>query len=140
MDVKVGLAFVLLLAGNWACDARLFTSSNLSEYAGLAVDYLAQNKTQTEIIEALHNSCSQMRSLKQQLSTIQPDEFCQKMNLCQGQRTVSLPAKENGCDVCHQAVDEIIVRLKDPDTKLDIIEVLLKGCAAMESYAKKRVE
>lgn len=72
-----------------------------------------------------------------QISSVQPDEFCEKMNLCQGKRILALPAAENSCDVCHQAVDEIIVRLKDPDTKLDIIEVLLKGCSAMENYAKK---
>ena len=36
------------------------------EYAGQALKYLNSNKTQTEILELLHQSCSQMHSYKQQ--------------------------------------------------------------------------
>lgn len=36
------------------------------EYAGQALEYLDRNKTQTEILELLHQSCSQLHSYKQQ--------------------------------------------------------------------------
>lgn len=37
------------------------------EFAGQALDYLGENKTQTEIIETLHQTCSQLHSFKQQV-------------------------------------------------------------------------
>lgn len=38
------------------------------EFASQALDYLSENKTQTEIVEILHNSCSQLQSFKQQVN------------------------------------------------------------------------
>lgn len=37
------------------------------EFANEAIDYLSQNKTQTEIVEMLHKSCSRVPSFKQQV-------------------------------------------------------------------------
>lgn len=37
------------------------------EYAEMALDYLADNKTQTEIIEVLHISCYQFGALKKEV-------------------------------------------------------------------------
>jgi hypothetical protein len=39
------------------------------EFANQALDYLAENKTQTEIIELLHVACSQVGSLRGEVLT-----------------------------------------------------------------------
>ncbi|XP_008245127.1 PREDICTED: prosaposin [Prunus mume] len=122
------------------------------EFAAQALDYLDENKTQTEIIEALHQTCSQLRSFKQQCITLvdyyaplfflevyslQPSEFCRKVNLCQQVALFSSQLREDSCGLCHRAVSEVLVKLKDPDTQLEIIELLLKACNSVENYAKK---
>ncbi|GAY32210.1 hypothetical protein CUMW_001130 [Citrus unshiu] len=68
------------------------------EFTAKAVDYFAENKTQTEIINLLHSSCSHLHSFEEEcisvvdyyvplffleISTIQPADFCQNFNLCQ---------------------------------------------------------
>ncbi|KAK9290780.1 hypothetical protein L1049_008958 [Liquidambar formosana] len=122
------------------------------EFTAQAVDYLSENKTQTEIIGLLHTSCSKLRSFKQQcitlvdyyaplffleMSTIQPEDFCRKVNLCEKTTTTSPALYEDSCGFCHKAVAEFLVKLEDPDTQLEIIELLLKACDAMENYVKK---
>lgn len=122
------------------------------EYVSQALNYLAENKTQMEVIEALHKSCSKLHSLNQQcitlvdyyaplfflqISQVQPRDFCQKMNLCEKTAITSQPLYQDSCGFCHRAVAEVILKLKDPDTQLEIIEVLLKGCNSMENYVKK---
>ena len=37
------------------------------EFATEAIDYLSQNKTESEIVEMLHKSCSRIPSFKQQV-------------------------------------------------------------------------
>ncbi|XP_070676815.1 uncharacterized protein [Malus domestica] len=177
MDVRVGVLFLFVLAASWACDARQLTNLDLSghlvetqtfqveevvgnekactlceEFAGQALDYIGENKTQTEIVEYLHQTCSQLRSFEQQcvtlvdyyaplffleVSSLEPAEFCQKVNLCQQVACVSSQFKEDGCGLCHRAVSEMSVKLKDPDTQLEIIELLLKACSPVEYYNKK---
>lgn len=39
------------------------------EFAAEALEYLEEDKTQTEVIEMLHSTCSQLRSLEQQVVT-----------------------------------------------------------------------
>ncbi|KAL8141031.1 hypothetical protein V2J09_007052, partial [Rumex salicifolius] len=165
MGARLGLLFVLLLAGNCAY-ARHITHYDLSglfkkvdfctlceEYSSLALDYLTENKTQMEIIEALHDACSELHTLKEQcntmadyytslffeqISSVQPDEFCEKVSLCETEKiVVSRSVKENSCDACHHAVEEIILKLKDPETKFDVVEILLRGCNAVEDHWKK---
>ncbi|KAL8152978.1 hypothetical protein V2J09_010738 [Rumex salicifolius] len=167
MDLRVGFGFLMVLFGNWACEARLLAKLDIldshriekkvdvctkcEEYASFAINYLTENSTRTEIIEVLRDACSDLHPLKKQcitlvdhyaplfftqLSLVQPDEICEKANLCQDESNLVLPLKENSCDVCHHAVDEIILMLHDPDRKLEIIEILLKGCNALEKYAK----
>ncbi|KAL5808963.1 hypothetical protein ACOSQ3_029654 [Xanthoceras sorbifolium] len=182
MEWRVGLFFLVLLGGSWACDARqlgdqlsvmkiskeegekesrtsekVLQNDNVcslcEEFAAQAVDYFSQNKTQTEIMDMLHVTCSRLRSFKQQqcitlvdyyaplffleISTVQPADFCQKVNLCQKIAAISSQLQEDSCGLCHRTVSEIIVKLKDPDTQLEILELLLKGCNSMENYAKK---
>ncbi|GAA0165606.1 scaffold/adaptor protein [Lithospermum erythrorhizon] len=143
------------------------------EFASDAMKYLSNNKTQTEIIEMLHQSCSKLRSFEQEdyhtfdlyverekqlgekerlcialvdyyaplffieISLVQPSDFCQKVNLCELVVSLSERLSKESCDLCHQAVNEAVVKLKDPETQLEILEILLKACDATENYAKK---
>ncbi|XP_031264593.1 prosaposin-like isoform X1 [Pistacia vera] len=177
MEWRVGLLFLFLLGASWGCDARKLGDSEYivvqiskqgqvqggaiendnvctlcEEFAAEAVDYLANNKTQTEIIDMLHMSCSRLASFKQQcktlvdyyaplffleISTVQPSDFCKKVNLCQQMAIFSSQLHEDSCGLCHHAVSELLVKLKDPDTQLEILELLLKGCNSMQNYVKK---
>ncbi|KAG9147937.1 hypothetical protein Leryth_003533 [Lithospermum erythrorhizon] len=122
------------------------------EFASDAVNYISNNKTQTDIIEMLHQSCSKMFSFKQEcislvdyyaplffleVSLVQPSDFCQKVYLCEQVVSLSERLSKDSCALCHQAVNDALVKLKDPDTQLVVLEILLKACDATESYAKK---
>ncbi|XVF29685.1 hypothetical protein REPUB_Repub15cG0143500 [Reevesia pubescens] len=122
------------------------------EFAIEAIDFLSQNKTQTEIVDLLHKSCSRIPSFELQcitlvdyyvplffveISLIQPEDFCQKVNICQKVALISSQIREDSCDVCHRAVSDILIKLKDPDTQLEIIELLLKACNSVQNYVKK---
>jgi len=119
----------------------------------VALNYLNDNKTQEEVMEALHDSCSQMRNLADQcttvvdryseifftdVSSVQPQGFCKKFGLCRNAMVTSLPEKRTKCEVCHQAVDEVLDKLNDPDTELDVIERLLKACNAVGDKYKSK--
>ncbi|MFS7976648.1 putative saposin-like type B, region 1, saposin B type, region 2 [Helianthus anomalus] len=122
------------------------------EYTSEALIYLQQNKTQQEIISILHDSCSKLHSLSKQcitlvdyyaplffleLSNIQPEDFCGKVNLCKEVVAYARELSENSCDVCNLAVSEIIKLLADPDNQLQILELLLKQCKSVEKYVPK---
>jgi len=122
------------------------------EFAAEALEYLQEDKTQADVIEMLHNSCSQLRSFEQQCITmvdyyvplffdqvgsVEPEDFCQKVSLCEQKAITSRPRSDDKCEICHQAVAEVLLKLKDPDTQLEIIEILLKACNAMEGHVKK---
>nr|KJB71560.1 hypothetical protein B456_011G129400 [Gossypium raimondii] len=122
------------------------------EFATEAIDFLSQNKTQTEIVEVLRKSCSRIPSFEQQcitlvdyyvplffveISSIQPEVLCKEVNLCQKFALISTQIREDCCGVCHHAVSEVLTKLKDPDTQLEIIELLLKGCDSVQNYVKK---
>ncbi|KAG8377110.1 hypothetical protein BUALT_Bualt09G0134400 [Buddleja alternifolia] len=127
------------------------------EYAAEALTYLSENKTQTEIISILHKSCSKIPSFKQQcivlvdyyaplffleVSSIQAEDFCRKVDLCK--KDVSIyktwivaPNPKNKCEICQNVVTEALLKLKDPDTELEIVELLLKACNSIEKTVKK---
>ncbi|KAL8093138.1 uncharacterized protein LOC141693836 [Apium graveolens] len=121
------------------------------EYTAEALTYLDANKTQEEIIHILHGSCSKLHSLKEEclvlvdyyalffseISSIEPADFCQKVNLCEQVALNSQHTSKNSCELCHYAIAEALIKLKDPDTELDIIEVLLKACKAVKGYETK---
>lgn len=117
------------------------------QYASVGIDYLQDTKTQTEIVETLHRSCSYTHSLKTEcismvdyyaplffteIAAVQPEELCRKLDLC-----YMAFASEDTCTVCHEAVAKVLEKLKDPDTQLEIIEMLLKLCKKTEQYEKK---
>ncbi|CAH1446032.1 unnamed protein product [Lactuca virosa] len=122
------------------------------EYASEALFFLEQNKTQKEIISALHESCDKLQSLKKQcitlvdyyaplffleISTVKPEEFCGKVGLCKEIVAYAHEFSENSCDVCHLAVSEAVSLLKDPDNQLEILQLLLKQCKTVEKYLPK---
>lgn len=49
---------------------------------------------------------------------MQPSEFCKTVNLCQQMAIFSSQLREDSCGLCHQAVSEVLVKLKDPDTQV----------------------
>ncbi|KAL8526503.1 hypothetical protein ACS0TY_015633 [Phlomoides rotata] len=122
------------------------------QFATEALDYLEQNKTQFEIISMLHKSCSKIPSFKQQctvlvdyyaplffleVSSIQAEGFCKKVDLCQDGVSFSQLVSKDKCDVCHNVVSEALLKLKDPDTELEILETLLKACNSIGKSVQK---
>ncbi|CAK7343628.1 unnamed protein product [Dovyalis caffra] len=122
------------------------------EFATQALDYLAENKTQIEILEKLHKSCSRLTTFEQEcitlvdyyssvffsyVSKLQSEDFCRKFNLCDEMEIFSVKRHEDRCTICQRAISEVLVKLKDPDTQLEILELLLKACNSMDNYAQK---
>ncbi|KAK7340029.1 hypothetical protein VNO77_20721 [Canavalia gladiata] len=165
MEGRMGLLFLVVLGVAWACDARELANPGTSELSGKpdvcslcqeyttkALEYLNENKTQAEIIDILHGTCKQLRSFKQQcisfvdyyaplffleVSSVEPEEFCHKVNLCQHIAYFSLQLQENSCGFCKDTVSAVLAKLKDPNTELEIIETLLKVCNSVEKYSNK---
>ncbi|KAH7672527.1 saposin protein [Dioscorea alata] len=178
MAQKIGVLFLCILAVSCiAVDARGLLASDITEYnthgsvnklseavgnnyqlctlceefTAEAAIFLAENKTQTEIIAYFHKACSRLPSLEQQciilvdfygslffreISIIRPEVFCQKVDLCEKQSVV-LSKSNNTCNLCRQVVDEVLSRLKDPDTQFEIIHFLLKECNKVENHVQE---
>lgn len=122
------------------------------EYTALAAGYLGANKTETEIIDTLHKACSRLRAYEKQclvlvdyyaplffmeIAKIQPEEFCTKVNLCEERMSVSLLKGDDTCTLCHNVVNEVLTKLKDPESQIEIIQLLLKECNKVEHYVKE---
>lgn len=121
-------------------------------FASQARFYLSENKTQTEIFENLHQVCSRLYSFQQECATlvdyyaplffveiarIHSEDFCKRLNLCEDVAFISLQKYQDSCELCHQAVVEVLLKLRDPDTQLEIIELLLKECEKIENHVKE---
>jgi len=157
----MGLLFLIVLGAAWVCDARELVNPELNrkpdtcsvceEYTTEVLDYLKDNNTQVEIIGSLHNTCHQLRSLIPQctklvdyyaplffseIAPIQPGELCEKFNLCESAK-ISSKVQGNSCGLCKEAIEALLVELNDPDTKLEILEKLLKACDSVEKYKKE---
>ncbi|CAH2070689.1 unnamed protein product [Thlaspi arvense] len=166
MGPKAGALVIFLLGLTLLCDARSFFHSTLSEevsrkedvctlceeYVTDALTYLKKNETQAQIMEDFHDRCSQMRGFSKQCITLvdyylplfflqvesfQPHYFCKRMNLCGRVVTLVEESRQDTCGVCHKTVLEILIKLQDPDTQLDIVELLLKSCKSLKKYEKK---
>uniref|UniRef100_A0A0D9UX67 Pulmonary surfactant-associated protein B n=1 Tax=Leersia perrieri TaxID=77586 RepID=A0A0D9UX67_9ORYZ len=122
------------------------------QYSTEALFYLQQNETQTEILTILHHACSHLAPLKQQcitlvdyyipmffleVSVVKPEKFCESVHLCRKGTMLRLPTRGDTCGLCHHAVVEALIMLKDPDMRLEIVEILLKACSKAENYAQK---
>lgn len=53
-----------------------------------------------------------------QVGSVEPGDFCQKVNLCEQAVMTSPPQPEDKCEICHHAVAEVLLKLKDPDTQV----------------------
>ncbi|KAK1270333.1 hypothetical protein QJS04_geneDACA005878 [Acorus gramineus] len=92
------------------------------QYITQVVHYIGGNQTQTKFTDFLHEACSRLHLFEEQctilvdyysslffmkVSSINPDCFCAKLNLCE----------DDICDICHQVVSEVLVKLRDPDSQ-----------------------
>ncbi|RWW26159.1 hypothetical protein BHE74_00024860 [Ensete ventricosum] len=123
---------------------------NLCEnFTAQATQYLGENKTQTEIIETLHQACSELKPFKEQcillvdyyaslffveISNIHPEEFCIKFSLCQERLSVK---SDDTCSLCHGVVAKLLMKLQDPDTQFEVIKMLLHECNKVENYVQE---
>ncbi|KAK4795812.1 hypothetical protein SAY86_028138 [Trapa natans] len=167
MATRMCLLLFFMLCTIWRSGARQLSETQLNEdvsrnekvcllceeYAAQALDYIGDNKTQTEILNLLHESCSRVPTFKQQctslvdyyaplffseVSSIQPGDLCQKVNLCEQIALFSTQFREDSCQLCHHAVAEALDKLKDPETQMEVIETLMNACNSMDKkYVKK---
>ncbi|XP_057549664.1 uncharacterized protein LOC130827823 [Amaranthus tricolor] len=167
MDIRVGLVLLFIagnLVCDAIKDVSLEVSGTensggfidvctlCEDYTTMALRYLSENKTQNEIMDSLHKACFELHGLADQctmlvnyyaplffleVSSVQPEGFCKKIGLCRNALMFSRPEKTTPCDLCHKAMDEALEKLKDPDTELEVIQVLLKACDAVGNYVRK---
>ncbi|KAL5204319.1 hypothetical protein ABZP36_009190, partial [Zizania latifolia] len=50
---------------------------------------------------------------------------------------LSVVNSESTCVFCHHIIDEIVSKLKDPDSEFEIIQLLLKECNKIEGYVQQ---
>ncbi|KAL1368821.1 hypothetical protein HN51_022958 [Arachis hypogaea] len=118
------------------------------EYVAEALDYLTDNNTQNEIIGVLHNCCSYMQFYSNEctklvdyyvplfitkIASIEPQELCTDANIC----PFILNVQEDSCAKCRATVSAILVKLKDPETQIDITRALMKACNNMEDLKEQ---
>lgn len=53
-----------------------------------------------------------------EIAMIEPEDFCKKVNLCEDAGFISPQIYGDSCSVCHEAVVEVLLKLKDPDTQV----------------------
>lgn len=51
-------------------------------------------------------------------TSVQPGDFCNKVNLCQTIADLSLQVQENSCEFCEDTVSALLAKIKDPDTEV----------------------
>uniref|UniRef100_A0A0E0JEI8 Saposin B-type domain-containing protein n=2 Tax=Oryza punctata TaxID=4537 RepID=A0A0E0JEI8_ORYPU len=100
------------------------------QYSTEALFYLQQNETQTEVLSILHHACANLAPLKQQcitlvdyyiplffleVSVVTPEKFCESVHLCRKGMMLRLPTRGDTCGICHHALVEVLIMLKDPD-------------------------
>lgn len=103
------------------------------QLASDALKYLAENKTQTEIISILHQTCTKIHTFKKEcivlvdlyaplllseVSSMKPTDLCQKVDLCKKNMSVSQYVSKDKSDLCHSVITEALEKLKDPETEL----------------------
>ncbi|KAI3474272.1 hypothetical protein Pfo_029060 [Paulownia fortunei] len=112
------------------------------EFAAEALNYLSRTKPKQRSLTSFTNPCIVLVDYYAPLfflevSSIQAEDFCQKVDLCEEGVSTSQHLSKDKCDVCHNVVTEALLKLKDPDTELEIVELLLKGCDSIGKNIKK---
>lgn len=62
--------------------------------------------------------------LLREIGSVQPEEFCQTVNLCKQRVVTYLPLSEDKCEMCELVVEEVLLKLKDPDAQVCTKEVV----------------
>ncbi|GFY82460.1 hypothetical protein Acr_02g0007000 [Actinidia rufa] len=128
-------------------------------FVAIILKYLKQSTTPIEMFNAVRKSCSQMGSFEQQcttmvdrfgsqliieIGTMQPGFLCGKFNFSEHNTlmTSSLRSLDqyslyslDWCKLCHFVIAEVVVQLKDPDTRAAIIQGLSSACYFAMEYA-----
>ncbi|KAK7260102.1 hypothetical protein RIF29_25862 [Crotalaria pallida] len=143
---------VIANTNQWKQNRQSDVCALCEQYTAEALNYLNDKNNQNEIIETLHNTCYQLFSFKKrcielvdyyaplffsQVASILPGELCKTANLCPyNGKMSSSQVQENGCAFCKDTISSLVVKLKDPDTELQIMHALLKVCNSMEKLTK----
>lgn len=53
-----------------------------------------------------------------EVSMISPEQFCDKVNLCDETAQVSLLKSGDACTLCQNVLGEVLSKLQDPDTEV----------------------
>ncbi|KAJ4772918.1 hypothetical protein LUZ62_063439 [Rhynchospora pubera] len=130
------------------------------QFATEALLYLEKNQTETEIIAVLHQACSKLDNFEEEcvvlvdyyspllfteIEKISPEKFCEKIHFCISEE-VSMASNirqkieelsDDTCSICEEVVEQVVNKLKDPDTEFEILEILLKGCNKAENFVQK---
>ncbi|CAM0879704.1 unnamed protein product [Alopecurus aequalis] len=119
------------------------------QYSMEALLYLQQNETKAEIIGILNHECAKLGPLRQQcitlvdyyipillmeVSVVKPEQFCESAHLCPKGTAIRVSVGGEACGLCHQALVEVLTMLKDPNAKLEIVQLLLKTCSKADKY------
>lgn len=62
-----------------------------------------------------------------EISSLEPEDFCQKVNLCEQVAFISKHLKKDSCEFCRNAVAEALLKLKDPETEVRAYNYVLIG-------------
>lgn len=126
--------------------------STCEMFTNKSVSYLSQKETQDDILEILHGACSQTFSLAEKcvefvdsyasllfakVAEIKPDEFCKQYGLCRDAAILSAAKSESTCAFCHQLIDEVLSKMKDPDAQFEIIQLLIKECNKVQGHVQQ---
>lgn len=60
-----------------------------------------------------------------EMTSVQPGDFCNKVNLCQNIANISLKVQENTCEFCEETVSSLLDKIKDPDTEVSYLILVL---------------
>uniref|UniRef100_A0ACD5WAR3 Uncharacterized protein n=2 Tax=Avena sativa TaxID=4498 RepID=A0ACD5WAR3_AVESA len=115
-----------------------------------ALSYVNEKQSQDKVMQVLHHACSQTLSLEKKcvelvdyyaplifakIAEIKPDELCKQYGFCNS--LLSGVRSESTCVLCHQVMDEIESKLKDPDAEFEIIQLLLKECNKLQGHVQQ---
>ncbi|KAE8649588.1 hypothetical protein Csa_012674 [Cucumis sativus] len=175
MDLRFAIVFLLVLGVACGCEARnlasfdselsyleqekdveaLSEASSNSKICTLceslisqAVEYFADNQTQSEIIGLLRQTCacggrcislvdSYVPLFFSKISSIEPSSICQSAHICEQVTIISSLFQDHNCEFCHQTISKILDKLKDPDTQIEILQTLLNMCDSINYRVKE---
>lgn len=70
-----------------------------------------------------------------EIASLEPADFCQKVDLCEQVAFVSEHLKKDSCEFCQKTVAEALLKLKDPETEVRAYTYeLSRGCSHCKAY------